>query len=72
MAEVQANSAKEGRSSEEKAESTFDPLLEREKDKTEIMGTTDNCYSFPAQQANKLRLVPPNFIQGNIPLMECF
>lgn len=43
MAEVQANSAKEGRSSEEKAESTFDPLLEREKDKTEIMGTTDNC-----------------------------
>lgn len=42
VAEVQANSVKEGWASEEKAESTFDPLPERER-KTEIMGTTDNC-----------------------------
>ena len=33
MAEVQANSVKEGWASEEKAESTFDPLPEREKEK---------------------------------------
>lgn len=73
VAEVQANCEGGGGPQKSRRQNTRLTLYRRaRKTKLKLWVPQITVYPFPAQQANKLPLVPPNFIQGNIPLMECF